>query len=144
MIEPLIITSSFLFGREVLSQTVSVTTKSIYEGIDNILLNDNFQFKKTLENLDINVKLDIVNEFISDIDDKHITKTSMKMLKHLETILLLINKEIKNINIEIENHQLKWFSKLRYSECSTMIKNLVNHVKILDERFNLLLKLINI
>ena len=144
MIEPLIITSSFLFGREVLSQTVSVTTKSIYEGIDNILLNDNFQFKKTLENLDINVKLDIVNEFIKDIDDKYITKTGIKMLKHLETILLLINKEIKNINLEIENHQLKWFSKLRYSECNTMIKNLVNHVKILDERFNLLLKLINI
>ena len=95
-----------------------------------------------LENLDINVKLDIINQFIKDIDDVILTKSTIKILKHIENIIVLINDEIKNINDEIENHDKKWFSRIRQSNCSEMFTNLKNHVKILDDRFSLLLKLI--
>lgn len=144
MIEPFILTSSVLFGREVLTKTVSITSNNIYEGIDKILLNDNYEFTKILEKLDINVKLDIINQFIKDIDDEVINKSTMKILKYLEDVIVIINDEIKNINNEIEEHSKRWFTKFRRSNCNEMFQNLKNHVNILDERFNLLLKLINI
>jgi hypothetical protein len=78
------------------------------------------------------------------VGDKILTKSTMKILKYLESIVLDINNEIENINLEIKNHELKLFYKFRKSNCNIMIKNLINHIKILDERFDLLIKLINI
>lgn len=146
MIEPLLISSSLLFGKEVVTQTITSTTKNIYLGIDNILLNDNQQFKQILEDLDIKIKLDIISSFI---DELHQTKKIFnepinKTFKYLDDILKTIEKEIENINIEIKNHKNKWFHKLRSSNCSSMLGNLIKHKKILDERFELLIKLINI
>jgi len=64
MIEPLIFSSSLLLGKEIAAQTITSTTKNIYNGIDKILLNDNVHFKKILDDLDINTKLDIIHTFI--------------------------------------------------------------------------------
>jgi len=146
MVEPLIVTSSLLIGREVFTNTISSTTKNIYKGIDNILINDNVQFKELLDELDINTKLDIINTFITDIhnDQKIFNDTLNKTFKYLEDILNTINNEIKNINIELINHKEKWFNKLRSSKYHYMLNNLIKHVKILDERFNLLIKLISL
>ena len=64
MIEPLLVTSSLFLGREMFTTTVTNTTKNIYNGIEKIILNDNTHFKKILDNLDINTKLDIIHTFI--------------------------------------------------------------------------------
>ena len=146
MIEPLLISSSLLFGKEVVTQTISTSTKNIYLGIDNILSNHNEQFKEILNDLDIKPKLDIINSFIDEIyNNKKIFNESInKTFKYLNEILKLIEKEIENINKEINDHKKKWFYNIRGSNCSNMINNLIKHIKILDERFELLLKLINI
>ena len=91
-------------------------------------------------------KLDSNNKVlgIHVLHNNVITESTMKILKYLGNIILIINNEINNINNEIEEHSKKWFSKIRQSNCNEMFKNLKNHIKILDDRFNLLLKLINI
>ena len=71
MLEPLIVSSSLLIGKEMFTQTITKTTKNIYNGIDKVLLNDNIQFKELLDTLDINTKLDIINSFIIDIHKEH-------------------------------------------------------------------------
>ena len=76
--------------------------------------------------------------------NKLLSETTRKSLKYIENILKIIEVEISNINIEIEEHKKKWFNRIRTSNCRTMINNLVNHVKILDNRFELLIKFINI
>ena len=146
MIEPILITSSLFLGREMFTTTVTNTTKNIYNGIEKIILNDNTHFKKILDNLDINTKLDIIHTFIIDIhkDTKIFNNTLTKSFNYLETIIKTIEIEIENINLELEHHSKKWFHKYRTSNCEGLLANLINHVKILDERFNLLIKLIKI
>ena len=134
MIEPLTV----LFGKEVLSQTVS----NIYKGLDTLIHNQ--QFKEVLDDLDINSSLDIIHTFIVDLSKKKVNNSISKTLNYLEEILKIIEKEIENINIEIKQHQSKWFSRFRTSNCDSMIKNLIKHKKILDLRFDLLIKLINL
>lgn len=146
MIEPLIFSSSLLLGKEIAAQTVTSTTKNIYNGIDKILLNDNVHFKKILDDLDINTKLDIIHTFIIDFhkDIKIFNETITKTLKYLENSLKTIEIEIENINNELEIHSTKWFNRYRSSNCSELLNNLINHVKILDNRFELFIKLIKI
>lgn len=146
MIEPLLVTSSLLIGKEMFTQTITTTTKNIYNGIDKILLNDNVQFKKILDDLDITIKLDIIHTFILELhnDNKLFNKTVTKTFNYLEEILKTIEQEIENINNEIIKHNEKWFSRLRFSNCQTMLVKLINHINILDNRFELLIKLIKI
>ena len=146
MLEPLIVSSSLLIGKEMFTQTITTTTKNIYNGIDRVLLNDNIQFKELLDELDINTKIDIINSFIIDIHKEHkiFNETLNKTFKYLETSLTTIDKEIKNIDEELVNHNNKWFSRMRSSNYPTMLNNLIKHMKILDDRFNLLIKLMNI
>ena len=146
MLEPLIVSSSLLIGKEMFTQTITTTTKNIYNGIDRVLLNDNIQFKELLDELDINTKIDIINSFIIDIHKEHkiFNETLNKTFKYLETSLTTIDKEIKNIDEELVNHNNKWFNKIRTSNYPTMLNNLIKHMKILDDRFNLLIKLMNI
>ena len=146
MIEPLLISSSLLIGKEVMTQTITNSTKNIYSGIEKIMTNENMEFNQVLDNLDINTKLDIINSFIKEMEssNKLLSETTRKSLKYIENILKIIEVEISNINIEIEEHKKKWFNRIRTSNCRTMINNLVNHVKILDNRFELLIKFINI
>ena len=146
MIEPILVTSSLLFGKEMFTQTITTTTKNIYNGIDKILLNDNVQFKKILDDLDITIKLDIIHTFILELhnDNKLFNKTVTKTFNYLEEILKTIEQEIENINNEIIKHNEKWFSRLRFSNCQTMLVKLINHINILDNRFELLIKLIKI
>ena len=146
MIEPLLITSSLFLGKEMFTTTVTNTTKNIYNGIEKIILNDNAHFKKILDNLDINTTLDIINTFIIDVhnDKKIFNDTLTKIFNYLETILKTIENEIEHINLELDAHSKKWFYKYRTSNCEYLLNNLINHVKILDERFNLLIKIIKI
>ena len=113
MIEPLLISSSLLIGKEVMTQTITNSTKNIYSGIEKIMTNENTEFNQVLDNLDINTKLDIINSFIKEMEssNKLFSETTRKSLKYIENILKIIEVEISNINIEIEEHKKKWFNR---------------------------------
>jgi len=146
MIEPILVSSSLLLGKEMFTQTVTSTTRNIYTGIDKILLNDNLHFKEILEKLDINTKLDIIHTFIIDIhnNNKLFNDTLNKSFKYLEESLKTIELNIECINNELEIHSSKWFSRWRTSNCLNLLDKLISNVKILDNRFDLLIKLIKI
>ena len=109
---------------------------------DNIIITEN---NYSLE-LDINIKLDIINTFIIDIhnSDKIFNESINKTFKYLEEILKTIELEIENINNELLFYEQIWFRKFRKCNYTIMINNLVKHVKLLDSRFELLIKLIKI
>ena len=150
MIEPFLITSSLLFGKELLVQSVSKTTTNIYRGLEDINSDESFQFTKILEELDIKAKLDVIHEFINELTENSVikskynqSKSTDKILSYLCDILKNIENEIESINTEIKIHKTKWFNKFRIATYVTMIKKKKKHLKILDFRFELLLKLLN-
>jgi hypothetical protein len=154
MIEPILITSSFLLGKEFVNQTITKTTSNIYSNINSILVDSNFELKSLLDDLDINTKLDIINSFISSCDfneNEEINKkknsysiTVKKTLNYIADILKRIENEIENIKKASVSHKEKWFYYLRTPEYSPMVNNLVKHLKILEERFNFLLNILKI
>ena len=146
MIEPLLISSSVLLGKEFVNQTITKTTNNIYGNIDSIILDSSFEFKTLLDDLDITTKLDIINSFICNLkeDNKIYSKTILKTLDYLIDIFKKIELELDNIKIEIIEHRKKWFYTFRNAKYRPLIQNLVKHLKILDNRFDTLLNLLKI
>ena len=147
--EPLLVTSSALLGREFLVQTVTKTTSNIYSSIESIMSSDDLYFKNFLEKTDINIKLNIIHKVIDDLNNSNFTYEKLKdsidlTLKYLSDILKKIEKEIDSINLEIDNHKKKWLNKFRTPSYDSMITNLGLHLNILDKRFNLLMDLLKI
>ena len=146
--EPLIIVTSSLIGREVFVQTISKTTKNIYSNINEVLSDEDFEFKKVLEKLDIKIKLDIIHSFIDNYinsnQEVENNKTLNITVNHIVTILKKIENEIILINDEIKSHKQKWFYRIRPNNIKSLIDNLTLHLNLLDERFDLLLKIIKL
>ena len=127
---------------EMLSQTVHSSTSSIYNNIESLLINPNFYFSSVLENLDIEIKLKIIMDFLHNIKESTLTSYNKLSLDSIYEIIKKIEIEICSIHKKIESHNNKWFHYVRYCNNETEINNLRNYVKILDERFDLFMKLI--
>ena len=141
--EPLIIASSLLFGREVVSQTISSSTKNILTGVTSILDDEDFIFNKILNECDLISKVEIINSYVQELhDDASDFNESTKIaLKHIEDILKKIENEIEEIKKQIKEHQELWFHRFRTPCYKSLLDNLLVHIRILDERFNLLIKI---
>ena len=146
MINPLLVSSTVLLGKEFVHQTITKTTNNIYTNIDDILVDSNFELKTLLEDLDITTKLDIINSFICNLkeDNRVYSKTILKTLDYIIDIFKKIETEIENIKNEVVEHKKIWFYYFRTPKYKSLIKNLLKHLKILDNRFDILLNLFKI
>lgn len=127
---------------EMLSKTVHNSTSSIYNNISSLLVNHDFYFTNVLENLDIESKLKIILDFINNIKDSSLTTYNKLALNSIYEIIKKIEIEIDIIHDNLKIHNTKWFYYLRYCNNEEHINNLKNHVKILDGRFDMFMKLI--
>jgi hypothetical protein len=143
--EPLILASSLLFGREVVSQTISSSTKNILTGVSSILDDEDFIFNKLINDCDLISKVEIINSYIQELHDNasDFNESTKIALKHIEDILKKIENEIEEIKKQIIEHQQLWFHRFRTPCYKSLLDNLLVHIKVLDERFNLLIKIKN-
>jgi len=140
----LILTSTIvktMLGNEVLSRTIHTSTSSIYSGLTSLMVNPHFNFKNVLDELDIESKLKVITNFIDNVKESILNDYNKIALNEIYDIIEKIEKEISQINNLIEEHNKKWFSYIRYCSYSTEIYNLRKHVRILDNRFDLFMKL---
>jgi len=142
MLETLVISS--ILGREVISHTIGEATKSAYLGIGDLLSNENFHFKELIESLDIKLKIEIINDLVDRNKDIKVSKSIKTCFDNLHSIITKINEEITNVNEEIKIHSTKWFKSFRSSGVLLKINNLKRHSIILDNRLDMLIKLLNI
>ena len=146
--EPIFITSSFLFGREVMTQTVTNSTKTILGGVSSILEDEDFAFKKILIEYDLVTKVNVIDNYIKEIDDKVenniLTNKAIKIcIKSISDILIKIDKEIQCIKEKIKVHKELWFHRFRTPEYKILLINLESDIRILSERFDMLIKIKN-
>ena len=140
MIETLI---GGMIGKEMYNQAISETTHQLYSEINYLISYNDFNFKSVLENLDIINKIEIINDLLKNYDN--ITDKSIeKCVKSVIEIIHKINNEINEIKVLIEQHEEKLFYKWRSNPYSRKIENLINHSKIMDNRLDLLIKIINL
>lgn len=138
--EALVTASGFLLGKEVAVQTISSTSVSILNSVKSIMENYCSETNKLFQKLDIKFKLDIIEEFISQIDTK--SAVVQKCISYIKEIIILIEKEIKILEDEIVNYNKKWFGNLSFSQYKEQLLKIESHVALLDNRFNILVKII--
>jgi hypothetical protein len=131
-----------LVGNEVLTSTIRNSTASIYSGLSSLMINPNFYFKNVLEELDIEAKLKVITKFIDNIKESTLQEHNKIALNSIYTIIHKIEAEITEINKEIDEHSKKWFNTFRSCNYTTQIENLKKHVKIMDNRFDLYMKIV--
>lgn len=142
MLETIVISS--ILGKEVVTQTISESTKGLYHSISGLMSNNHFLFKELLEELDINSKIVFINTLIKDIKKlEHINESISLCLNQLNDIIRKINEEIIEITKNIEIDKTRWFNSFRNSSYISKVHNLKAHNNIMDYRLELLLKLIN-
>lgn len=144
--EPLILTSSFLFGKELMTQTVSNSTKNILGSVTSILDDEDFVFKKMLKEYDLKSKVEIINSYINEItnNDNLFEKPSIKLaIKNVLDMLEHISIEIKTIEKKIKFHKELWFHRFRTPEYKSLLLNLESNIRLLNERFKLLIEIKN-
>ena len=141
MFETLIVSS--LIKKELISQTISESTKNIVYNLGN-LMKDEFEFKNIIEELDLMSKIDIINSLINDIDSKNINDIIHKVIHYLHVIIDTIKQEIEEIKKEIKEHKELWFHNFRTANYKVKIERLIKHNQILDKRLDLFIKVYNI
>ena len=141
MLETLIVSS--LIKKELISQTISESTKNIVYNLGN-LMKDEFEFKNIIEELDLMSKIDIINSLINDIDSKNINEIIHKVIHYLHMIIDTIKLEIEEINKDIKAHKELWFHNFRTANYKVKIERLIKHNQILDKRLDLFIKVYNI
>ena len=99
--------------------------------------------KNTTDRIDLYNKLIIIDNFMKIIPT-HLenNKCISTSLQSIHDIILQIQNELELINNIIETHSQKYFYYFRKHDYYIQLENIVNYKKILDERFNILLKLI--
>jgi len=134
-------------GKDVILQTINKTCSSIIV-ILNYLIYDcnNFsEIKQTIELLDINNKISVINLIIEENIEKYSDKKSINLVfNSIKQILELLNDELFSLKNKIEGHKKLYFSNFRKINLENEMKSINNHNNILDKRFNLLIKSIKI
>ena len=144
--EPLLVTSSFIFGREVMTQTVTSSTKTILGGVSSILEDEDFAFKKILKDYDLTSKVGVINSYLNELskDEELFKKEAIQLaIKNVMEVLEKISNEIKLIEEKIKVHKELWFHRFRTPEYKILLINLETDIRILSERFDLLIKIKN-
>ena len=144
--EPIIFTSSLLFGREVVGQTITNSTKTILSSVSSILEDEDFLFKKILKDYDLTHKVEIITCYVKKIseDEKIFENNAIKLsINNILEILKKISSEVEIIKKKIKEHNTLWLHRFRTPEYKILLINLESDIKILTNRFDLLIKIKN-
>jgi hypothetical protein len=130
-----------LFSTSIISQVAAGSLNILYNTLGYITYGktsnaDIETIKSTLNSLDLEVNIKIVNEFIMKTDK---TDTELILENGLNEIITKINKQLENINSAILNHQLKWFSSYRSFNVSSNMTELKELSTILNNRLQMLI-----
>lgn len=137
---------SALIGRQILSQAISDASGTIYSSLGDIFYYS-ANVDRVLCELDIANKLVTMEFLIKELNancgciDEESIHTC---LENLHDMILHIREDLKQIRQQIEKHKTKYFSKYRSVDVKSQIYNLKLHSKLLLDRYDLLIKTIEL
>ena len=127
---------SGLIEKEIIIETVNTIDKQI----KHLLKLDCNVTKNKLEELDLEVKIEIIQSFIKNLDNIN-NETLQICLKNINVIIEKIGKELQQIKDIKEEHKNKWFSDYRVPNYEDNFLNLQKYTNIFNQRIDLLFKI---
>ena len=118
-------------------------TSGLLLGLVKNAIVDHPDIKNTTDKIDLHNKLMIIDNFMKIIPNSlEKNECILSSLNSIHDIIMQIQNELAIINKTIETHSEKYFYYFRKHDYYEQLDNIVNYKKILDERFDILLKLI--
>tara|TARA_Y100000591_G_C21775457_1_gene668032 strand:- start:597 stop:1055 length:459 start_codon:yes stop_codon:yes gene_type:complete len=131
-----------LLTNGVVSMAINDTSYLLLGLVKNVIV-EHPDIKKTTDKIDLYNKLMIIDNFMKIIPNElEDNKCISTCLTSIHDIIVQIQNELAIINKIIEDHTEKYFYYFRKHDYYVQLDNIVNYKKILDERFDILLKLI--
>jgi hypothetical protein len=127
---------SGLVEKEIIIEAVNTIDKQI----KHLLNLDCNVTKNKLEELDLEVKIEIIQSFINNLDEIN-NETMQICLKNIKIIIEKIGVELKNIKKIKDEHESKWFSNYRVPDYENNFINLQKYTNIFNQRIDLLFKI---
>jgi len=119
-------------------------TSNVLLGLVRDVIVEHPDIKNTTDKIDLHNKLMIIDNFMKIIPKElENNKCVSVCLNSIHDIIMQIQNELSQINKVIETHQEKYFNYFRKYDYYSQLNNLINYKKILDERFETLLKIIS-
>ena len=137
---------SALLGRQIMSQAIADASGTIYTSIGDIFYYSN-SVDKVLCELDIGNKIktmELLTKEFSSAEKFDNEDAINYCLENLHDMILRIREDLKQISSIIKEHKLKYFSKWRTIDIKNQIYSLKVHSSLLDKRYDLLVKTLNI
>ena len=130
-----------LLGKELFSKVFNETSNNVYNGLEELKKYNHYNLDNLIEQLDIQNKMKIIESYIKKREDNILEEHIKLSINSIINIIKKINEEIKDINTQIIEHELKWFHSYRKPDIKNKINNLINHSLIFDKRIDLMLKI---
>jgi hypothetical protein len=134
-----------LLGRQILTQAISDASYSIYSSIGEVFYYTTF-VDKSLCKLDIGNKIKTMELMCKDLSklDKNNNESVNYCLENLHDMIIRIREDLKQISSIIKQHKGKYFNNWRSVDVREQLTNLKMHTGLLDSRYDLLVKTLNI
>ena len=127
------------------SEIIRDTSKKIYSSIGGIYNYNVPHVNKLIEKLDIQMKIEIVKSlFETNNNSSKLNNTLVIALNNLQNISKTIEKELKEIEEQVEYSKTIYFAYFRECPYAQNLENLITHSKILDNRLDLVIKLLGL
>ena len=137
---------SALLGRQIMSQAISDASGTIYTSIGDIFYYSN-SVDKVLCELDIGNKIktmELLTKEFSTVKEINNEDAINYCLENLHDMIIRIREDIKQISAKIKDHKKKYLNNWRTVDVKNQIYNLKIHTHLLDKRYDLLVKTINV
>ena len=132
-----------LLTNGIVSIAINDTSYLLLGLVKNVIV-EHPDIKKTTDKIDLYNKLMVIDNFMKIIPNNlENNKCISACLNSIHDIILQIQNELALINKIIEDHSQKYFYYFRKHDYYIQLDNIVIYKKILDDRFDILLKLIS-
>ena len=131
------LTSTDLLGKLINVTLTGLSTTFLYMSD----FNENTSIKKyyeELEELDIQLKLLLINNWIKNIRFEEKDENFELIFKAINSSCDQLNNSVFQINSKIENHYSRWFHNWRNLDLDPEIKIIKKQTNILNQRLNLI------
>lgn len=136
------IASAIIVGKIASTYMLSDACKQMYETMKSLCVHySSFPYlQQTMEQLDIDATVRVIEELMLEMEHKKLTKTEQIALNNLHKTVDTIHDRLKKIHEDLEYHKTKWFYYWRTPYCYYEVDFLKKDKLIMDQRFDILLK----
>lgn len=131
-----------LIGGKIFSNIINDTSVKVVSIVETALIHNHTDVHELFTELDLDVRLAVINSLIKNIKKEQSNETVNICLKSLYDVITKINKITHDIDGIIEQHKEKYFSGWRQIDVDSQIIDIQKQSDLLDKRFSLLTNVI--